>query len=69
MRDDSKKRPVWARVVLLLVELVGVALIVAGVAAWSVPAALIVAGAALVGVCEVRSGAPREPVPVTRSVS
>ena len=43
--------PKW---MLVFVELVGVALVVAGVALWSVPAALIVAGVVAVAACEVR---------------
>lgn len=39
---------------LLVVEVVGVGLIVAGVAAWSTPAAFITAGSALIAACEVR---------------
>lgn len=38
----------------LLIELVGVALVVAGVALWSVPLALVVAGLAVIAAVEVR---------------
>lgn len=42
------------RMLVLIVEIIGIACIVAGVAAWSIPAASIVAGSALVAACEVR---------------
>tara|TARA_R100000365_G_C2745286_1_gene74089 strand:- start:311 stop:514 length:204 start_codon:yes stop_codon:yes gene_type:complete len=49
---ENKKRSVWARLVAALagvvpstvLDLVGAALIVAGIALWSVPVALVVAG-------------------------
>jgi len=43
--------PKW---LLALFECVGVALVVAGVAVWSWPAALIVLGVALIAMCEAR---------------
>lgn len=39
---------------LLLIEVLGLLLAVVGIALWSVPAALIVAGVAVVAACEVR---------------
>ena len=48
-----------------VLELAGLALIVAGVALWSIPAALITAGAGLVGVGYLLGRPPAvEPVPV-----
>lgn len=43
-------------IALLLLELAGLALVVAGVALWSVPAALVIAGLAVIVGCE-RQGA------------
>jgi hypothetical protein len=43
--------PKW---VLNLVEFIGLSLVTAGVAVWSIPSALIVAGVSIVAACEVR---------------
>lgn len=42
------------RMLVLIVEILGVACVVAGFAVWYWPAALIVAGVTLVAACEVR---------------
>lgn len=41
---------------LLVLEVIGLLILVAGIALLSVPVALIVAGVAVIGACEVRGG-------------
>lgn len=55
MDEPTKRGPSGARVALDALEVLGLLLVIAGVAAWSVPAALIVAGLAVVAVLEFRA--------------